>query len=91
MQVKGCLKVSPKGPEDAGTHEDFEPPAFPLGPDLAASNEIAFRNDSDQLAGISIPGETANLLVQHYVRSFEDRFVGFRRSHLAGHDLMHTL
>jgi hypothetical protein len=62
--------------------------ALSLRPDLAAANEIAFRNNPDQLASLPNHGKATKVLMQHQVCSFGDGCIGIHRDHLAGHNLV---
>jgi hypothetical protein len=60
------------------THEKLEPSAsLSLRPDLAAANEIAFRNNPDQLASFPNHGKATKVLMQHQVCSFEEGVSAF--------------
>src|SRR5438128_2692556 len=81
MNVVGC--------GHAGTKQEFEPAAaLALRADLAAANEIALRDDPDQLAGGIDHRQSADMTLQHGFRGFEDGGVRRGRDDGPGHDLM---
>src|SRR3954471_16922776 len=81
MNVIGC--------GSAGAQQEFEPAAaLALRADLAAANEIALRDDPDQLADRIDHRKPADMVPQHGIGGFEDGGVRRDRDDGSGHDLM---
>src|SRR5436309_13386489 len=81
MNVIGC--------GGAGAKQEFEPAAtLALRADLAASNEIALRDDADQLAGRIDHRKSADMKLQHGFRRPQYGGVGRDRHDGTCHDLM---
>src|SRR3954468_23389476 len=81
MNVIGC--------GNAGAQQEFEPAAaLALRADLAAANEIALRDDADQLAGGIDHRKPADTMLQHGFRGLEDGGARCDRDDGPGHDLM---
>ena len=68
---------------------NFQKPAvLALGTDFTAAKEIALRDDADQFAGRVDHRKTADMPLQHGVRSFDDRGLRTDDDDRPGHDLM---
>ena len=72
-----------------GAQQKRQPPAvLSLRTDLRASDEIAFRDDADQLSAGIEHRKSADVVLQHGRGGFDDRGIRPDRYDLPGHDLM---
>jgi hypothetical protein len=65
-----------------------EPAALALGADFAAPNEVAFRDDADELTGRVDDQEPTDVPLQHGGRGFDDRSLRSDSDNGSSHDLM---
>src|SRR5207245_3575974 len=71
-----------------GSHQNFEPArAAPLGPCLAAAQEITFGQDSYHLAFIVQYREAADAVLQHQLNGLCDGATPSDSDDVAGHDI----
>ncbi|MHC2932871.1 hypothetical protein ACVJA9_007668 [Bradyrhizobium diazoefficiens] len=63
-------------------------PRLRPGADLAAADEVSFRDDADELAGVVDHREAADVPLQHDVGRLDDAGIGGDRDDRPGHDLM---
>ena len=69
-------------------NEGQEAATFALGAEFAAANEIAFRDNADELSLGVHHRKAADLPLQHGVRGLDDRGVGCDGGDWPGHDLV---
>jgi len=62
--------------------------ALALGADLGAPEEVAFRDNADQMAGGIKHGQPADMIAKHGLDGLSDRAVCADRDHLRRHDLV---
>jgi hypothetical protein len=81
--------VNEVGGFPAGSKQEFQPSRPPaLRTDFGAANEIAFRNDADQLPGCVNHRKAADVLCEHRVRGIDDGRIRADRNDPPGHDLV---
>jgi hypothetical protein len=77
------------GRDPARANQEPQPPAaLSLRPDFRTANEIALRNDADQLARRVDDRQSADVMLQHCFRRLDDGRFGANRDDLTGHDVM---
>ena len=84
-----AVLVNEVGRRLAGSQNEFQETAPPaLGADLAAADEIAFRDDADQFSGRIDHGKPADVPLQHDAGGLGDGSVRQDGNDGPGHDLM---